>query len=259
MKKRLLPADEIRNWRALSGKEKKEKWRELKARRLELKYGGKFVNPGHFFTIGNVAEREEALRKGQMIFRGRKGEEFDVALNIHGYQLIGVVGFKEKIYSLRYIKREQGAQPSALICPFEINTTHAIEEDRGMFFAADPVDMGHIQASGLEKSGLILPLLQIATEIACAKTGKASAGIVFEKFADLFSRVGYKTVKQVLMTPDVARDIARKRPGMKLIPHALFMEYSGKPLPENNLDTHYRFVAIDPHSGEIKSYYYPKQ
>jgi len=263
-KKRLLPDETIRqilgSKKNANPKERQKARRELKHLWLKKKYP-EFVKPAQLLEIAPITEREEAFKKGKMVFYFGKKQIFFKNFLTNGEKLVMPVVLDGQIYTVRF-----DPNVNRLVI-FKLDKSGK-ETKTTNFVNCDPNDMAHLILNLFEKRGLAIPLLRIATQHAVAvNNGKAYAPDVFlERFLNLFQRVGYKIVsKRKIDAMELLRNISAGEhlrqfganyDKAKIMLISYDLEFTGTPKKENNLLENFRFIAYSPETGKIESFYF---
>ena len=265
-KKRTLTCREICSLAGLTGKKKMLRWRALKTLRGKRRYGNGFVKPAALFSIAEKNERDDAFKKGRMVFYEKNNGTATRKIfetNLGGCRLVMPFSAGGAIYTFRFSKKD------ARLYLFRETGGKEAEVTPPAFVSCTPDDMGHILLPALEKRGIALQAVSIARDHAVAAEGHAIAENIFlKRLLELFQRAGYKvTGKRQLLAIEMAnvissgiwmkRELNADYDNAGIMCDTYALEYSGKPNQKNNLNSNYRIIAYDPETGKTMSYYYP--
>lgn len=250
-------------------------WRHLRAssqKWMKARHGEFFKKPARLLRIVELKEREHLFRKGRMAFilqASGKPQRLELSLDkrVDGefsvFRLVAPIAIDGKVFTLRYNPFYRA------ISVFEVvNGEEVLRKNEHI--VCEPKDMGHMILTSLERRNIVVPLIKVAAEHAVASAGFARAEKVFLRtLKKRLESAGY-VVKSRRKIPQEHMEVIKKHADNQeaiaagknyrkagIMDYYYTMEYAGKSKELNNLDTHYRFIAMDPKTGSMRSFYYP--
>lgn len=259
--------------------EARKKIRAAKLAELRQRHDLKFVEPASHFTLAPMEERAriiEAEKKVPFLKEGKR-----VAVPLTDWNLMGLgalvlpFSFNGKDYVVRFHDRAFGNRHALIVT--EIGPKGRVPGDFP-YVIADYYDMAHFDLQGFEKSGLVIPLLKIARDHALSEAKifrqLTTKGIPYVEGATRFglyvkrmATAGYKKVGEREFLPEerehfTVQDEQLRRQGVldryEPMQNVAIMQYSANPRRENNLELYYNIWGIDPETGKLKPFRFPR-
>jgi hypothetical protein len=252
---RLLSAAEVQRLDGQSAARNAVLWEELKELRKQRKFKDNYRTSARLFQFPDEREIDEGIASGKMRFFDSAGKSH-VEIPLETERGTLVMPFM--------IKADSGTLVCSLrYSPDKFMLNLQLENDArgpGGFVFAVGNFMGHMAVNPIYAGrGLALPMEKIARDHAMAKYGAAkverSSIERVGRFTDIFERAGYEHIKGGLF-PSIMKRLGLG--GFLAEDDFYAMRYPGDPNAKNNLDTHYRFIALDPISGKKRSIYREK-